>query len=139
MDHCTFFTTTDLVVFRLYCTNDLPGGLNIRNSYFENLRSDSSNKPPFRFWCAYKKSDEENSICSICDDCLFAEHNKRFPWVRLENNIFNNMVNSSDYDMDYIYTRAGNLLTSTEAAVCSSNSYFANCYRNSGIKLSKLS
>ena len=126
-DNCVFEDNTDQVLFRLYCINDLPGGMTVRNSLLSHKTG--ALKSPFRFWCQRKISNTENSICSICNNCLYAEYYKVLPWIRLENNIFIDFGKSDKWDGNYLYLTAGDLLSVNQAKQLS-NSYYNNCYRN---------
>ena len=119
-DNCYYLTNTNQVVFRLYCSNDFPGGLTFRNSYFENNKGTS--KAPFRYCCL-------NGICSCC--CPYLDIGKCFPWLHFENNVFNTSISgSSNSDWSFLVTTdlSSGTNLQTSQAIKISNSYMATCY-----------
>lgn len=130
-DNCYFETNTGQVVFRMYCSNDLPGGITIRNSYLENTKG--TDKPPFRQCCIYSTCTDSNSICPVVNNCIFAKHGKTRVWTRFENDIFKNICRNESNNWKHLVTYDGNI-ASTSNAVNMSNSYGSGCYKISGGK-----
>jgi|GEM_PF-6782446 len=116
----------------LHCINDVYGGITLRNSFLTQKKVVPLH--PFMFCCTPKY--KENG-CTVCKNCLFDENNKLLPCVRLENDVFNDFGNVDEWDKSYIYNDDGGF-SSVDEAIRLSNSYFFNCYRNSGTSFVQL-
>ena len=139
-DNCIFQTNKIVVededkakaMLILHCINDVYGGITLRNSFL--TQKTVVPQHPFIFCCTPKY--KENG-CTVCKNCLFDENNKLLPCVRLENNVFNDFGNVDEWDKSYIYNDDGGF-SSVDEAIRLSNSYFFNCYRNSGASFVQL-
>lgn len=125
-DNCNFDTNTSEDLFYMYCINNLPGGLTIRNSYLKNINPNGTPKPPFRIYCWQEGCNEENNICKLRSNCLHAQYGKWFTSLHLENVAFKNICTNSYNSWEHIIARGGHL-SSVNDAVSISNSYAFNC------------
>lgn len=132
-DNCSLFVATEQEVFGLNCINDLPGGINIRNSYLENIElEDRDQLAPFTVVC--KRTNRDNNYCkNVCpvypDSCILSAFGKIYPWIRFENNFyaFNFSLNWACNDWSqYIVPISA---VSVEQFVKSTGSYSSDCYK----------
>ncbi len=130
-DNCSLDTSTGEDLFYMYCINDLPGGLTIRNSCLENINPQGTPKPPFRIYCWPKNSDVENDICRMCKNCLHAQYEKWLTSLHLENVAFKNICGNASNSWDHLISPGGQMVSNSNA-VSISNSYAFNCYKISG-------
>ncbi|MBQ3498295.1 MAG: hypothetical protein IJA87_04105 [Clostridia bacterium] len=126
-DNCSLDTATSEDLFYMYCINDLPGGLTVRNSYINATKGTS--KTPFRICCWDKNCADENNVCELNKYCLYAKYGKYFSWLHLENAVFKGFTNSYNrYGWDYVIAY-GKSLSEINQAVKFSNTYGYKCYK----------
>ena len=81
-DNCKLTNSAAKDFFRFKCTNTIPAGVTIRNSYLKCISTDTSIGAPFRFRCG-----QANCNCLTENTCSKKQLGKRFPFVHYENNI----------------------------------------------------
>ena len=126
-DNCTVNLNTGDNLFRMQCTSDIHTGITIRNCYLRNDFTYNKSKALFKLDCV-------NKICNCCtsDDCVWEIRNKRFPWIHIENVVFDNAGywgSSSWAHIMAIHKPNETYTFSLNDAVKISNSYATNCYK----------
>ena len=112
LDNCSYTINTSSEMFRFLAVNDLFGGITYRNCYMKN-KTDSKDQPPFRMWCNYpslkNETPCEDNTCPVNQTygCAIYASGKKYPWVRFENNIFDNFMYGISYTSWYLLFKGG--------------------------------
>jgi len=140
LDNCSITIKTSSEMFRLLPVNDLFGGITYRNCYLKNI-SDSKNQPPFRMWCKYPALSDvspcESNTCPVNPSfaCALYATGKKYPWIRFENNIFDNFMYPVNNISWYLLLKGGKPKNTTHNAPPKErvpnylNAYFSNGYK----------
>lgn len=130
-ENCLWTVSTDQEILRLYCINDFPQGITIRNSYLRDTDLLKRSQPPFRYVCNYLNlsSDYCENVCPLHpDSCIFSSFGKAYPWIRFENNIYEYRFSIYEtWDKWFFYTEDCNM--SIAQFVKLTGSYSSNCHR----------
>ncbi len=149
MDNCYYTINTSLEMFRLLAVNDLHGGITYRNCYMKN-KSGSKYQPPFRMWCNYPELKDEtpckDNTCPVNQayGCAIYKSGKKYPWVRFENNTFDNFVYGSSTVTWSLLLKGGRPPNDThnkpldEKVPNYLNAYMCNSYKLSSNSFQKL-
>lgn len=93
-DNCIYTVNTSSTVLRFLAINDLFGGITFRNCYMKNKQNPG--QPPFWLQCNQPPASItcETTLCSLIPNkgCACIETGKTYPWLRFENNIYENFV-----------------------------------------------
>lgn len=143
-DNCYLSTKIkDAFLWKMYCVNDLPGGVTIRNSYIDAIVG--TPKAPFNYSCWTENCADENNVCEMNKYCLHAKFGKYFPWLHLENNAFKGMTSGYSYSgWRYVVAAGGSFSNISDKdvrvknAVKLSDSYGTKCYKVKGEELKEL-
>ncbi len=118
-DNCNYDYDISHYLFRLKCINNLHTGITIRNSYVKNTYG---NRGLFSFECANQSCD-----CG----CYWGGRGKRFPYIHVENVIFDNAgnYNITEPKWEYLAKSIEKPFFKHSDAIRVSGSYVMDCYR----------
>lgn len=142
-DNCSYSFNRNLEIYRILAINNMFGGITYRNCYLKNL-SAGKDQPPFRMWCKYPALSDvspcESNTCPVNPSfaCALYATGKKYPWIRFENNIFDNFMYPVNNISWYLLLKEGKPKDTTYNAPQRSlvpnylNAYLSNGYKLNG-------
>ncbi|MBR3754916.1 MAG: hypothetical protein IKK49_07460 [Clostridia bacterium] len=125
-DNCLYSYDTISSLWKLYCINNIPSGICVRNSSIINRQEIAFNtiNAPFVYQCS-----AGNCSCLTEAGCQLSKTTV-LPWLHLENVLLDNaFFPNTENEWNYIINTANETQTTISDAVNISNSYVFNCYK----------